>query len=225
MIISHKHRFIFFAVPRTGTHAVRQALRPYLGEDDWEQQALFGKQSIPVPEVAAIGHGHVSFQQIRACLPVETLSSYFKFGFVRNPFDRFVSTCFFLNRHNQRFVGNEVEFMRLAINKVRFRQRVLARPQYRLLTDEHDRLMMDYVGRYETLQESFDDICSQTGLTPSILSRKNESQHQRYECYYDASLKESVAEYYRKDFQLFGYDAGKIAADPLTSQEYTPDTP
>ena len=225
MIISHKHRFIFFAVPRTGTHAVRQALRPYLGEDDWEQQALFGKQSIPVPEVAAIGHGHVSFQQIRACLPVETLSSYFKFGFVRNPFDRFVSTCFFLNRHNQIFVGNEVEFMRQAINKVRFRQRVLARPQYRLLTDEHDRLMMDYIGRYETLQESFDEICRQTGLTPSILSRKNESQHQRYECYYDASLKESVVEYYRKDFQLFGYDAGKIAADPLISQEYTPDTP
>ena len=225
MIISHKHRFIFFAVPRTATHAVRQALRPYLDEDDWEQQALFGKQSIPVPEVAAIGHGHVSFQQIRACLPVEALSSYFKFGFVRNPFDRFVSTCFFLNRHNQRFVGNEVEFMRQAINKVRFRQRVLARPQYRLLTDEHDRLMMDYVGRYETLQESFDEICRQTGLTPSILSRKNESQHQRYECYYDASLKESVVEYYRKDFQLFGYDAGKIAADPLTSQEDTPDTP
>ena len=85
--------------------------------------------------------------------------------------------------------------------------------------------MMDYVGRYETLQESFDEICRQTGLTPSILSRKNESQHQRYECYYDASLKESVVEYYRKDFQLFGYDAGKIAADPLTSKEYTPDTP
>ena len=204
---------------------MRQALRPYLGEDDWEQQALFGKQSIPVPEVAAIGHGHVSFQQINACLPVETLSSYFKFGFVRNPFDRFVSTCFFLNRHNQRFVGNEVEFMRQAINKVRFRQRVLARPQYRLLTDEHDRLMMDYVGRYETLQESFDEICRQTGLTPSILSRKNASQHQRYECYYDASLKELVVGYYRKDFQFFGYDAGKIAADSLTSQEYTPDTP
>ena len=219
MIISHKHRFIFFAVPRTATHAVRQALRPYLDEDDWEQQALFGKQSIPVPEVAAIGHGHVSFQQISACLPVETLSSYFKFGFVRNPFDRFVSTCFFLNRHNQRFVGNEVEFMRQAINKVRFRQRVLARPQYRLLTDEHDRLMMDYVGHYETLQESFDEICRQTGLTPSILSRKNASQHQRYECYYDASLKELVVEYYRKDFQFFGYDAGKIAADPLTSKE------
>jgi hypothetical protein len=219
VIISHKHRFIFFAVPRTATHAVRQALRPHLGEDDWEQQALFGEQSIPVPGIAAIGHGHVSYQQLRACLPAEILSSYFKFGFVRNPFDRFVSTCFFLNRRNDRFTGNEVEFMRRAISNERFRQRVLARPQYRLLTDENDQLMMDYVGQYETLQESFDDICRQGGLVPSGLSHRNESRHRGYECYYDASLKESVVEYYRKDFQLFGYDAGKIAADPLTSKE------
>ena len=204
---------------------MRQALRPHLGEDDWEQQALFGEQSIPIPEVAAIGHGHVSVQQIRACLPAETLSSYFKFGFVRNPFDRFVSTCFFLNRRNDRFAGSEVEFMRRAISNERFRQRVLARPQYRLLTDENDQLMMDYVGQYETLQESFDEVCRQIGLAPAGLSRKNASRHQRYECYYDAFLKESVVEFYRKDFQLFGYEAEKIAADPLTSQEYTPDTP
>ena len=30
MIISHAHRFIFFAVPRTGTHALRAALQPHL---------------------------------------------------------------------------------------------------------------------------------------------------------------------------------------------------
>ena len=197
----------------------------HLGEDDWEQQALFGEQSIPAPGIAAIRHGHVSFQQVRACLPAETWSSYFKFGFVRNPFDRFVSTCFFLNRRNPGFAGNEVEFMRQAINSTRFRQRVLVKAQYRLLTDENDRLVMDYVGRYETLQASFDEICRQIGLTSSGLTKKNASRHQNYECYYDASLKESIAEYYRMDFELFGYDAQKIVAGPLINQEYAPDTP
>lgn len=209
MIISHKHRFIFFAVPRTATHAVRQALRPCLDADDWEQQALFSKQSIPVPGIAAIGHGHVSFQQLRACLPAQIWSSYFKFGFVRNPFDRFVSTCFFLNRRNRGFAGSEVEFMRRAIGRERFRQRVLAIPQYRLLMDENDTLMMDYVGRYETLQESFDEICRQIGITPPELSRKNESRHRDYACYYDVTMQQAVADCYRKDFELFGYDADK----------------
>lgn len=225
MIISHKHRFIFFAVPRTATHAVRQALRAHLGEDDWEQQALFGKQVIPVPDIASIGHGHVSFQQARAYLPAGTVSSYFKFGFVRNPFDRFVSTCFFLNRRNPGFTGNEVEFMRQAIRNTRFRQRVLVSPQYHMLTDGNDTLMIDYVGRYETLQESFDNICSQIGVTPAELSMKNSSRHRQYQCYYDETLKLSVAEFYRKDFELFGYDTEKVVTGSLTGSENRPYTP
>ena len=225
MIISHKHRFIFFAVPRTATHAVRQALRAHLGEDDWEQQALFGKQIIPVPDIASIGHGHISFQQARAFLSTESVSSYFKFGFVRNPFDRFVSTCFFLNRRNPGFTGNEVEFMRQAIRNTRFRQRVLVSPQYQMLTDDNDTLMMDYVGRYETLQESFDNICSQIGVTPSELSMKNSSRHGQYQCYYDETLKSSVAEFYSKDFELFGYDAETVVTGSLTGSENRPYTP
>ena len=193
---------------------MRQALRAHLGKDDWEQQALFGEQSIPVPEIAALRHGHVSFQQARAYLPAETVSSYFKFGFVRNPYDRFVSTCFFLNRRNPGFAGNEVGFMRQAIGNTRFLQRILVRPQHHLLTDDDGTLMMDYVGRYETLQESFDEICRHIGLAPSKLARKNASRHRSYECYYDATLKRAVAGYYRKDFELFGYDTDRIVTGP-----------
>ena len=29
MIVSHRHRFVFFAAPRTGAHAVRAALQPF----------------------------------------------------------------------------------------------------------------------------------------------------------------------------------------------------
>ena len=204
---------------------MRQALRAHLGEDDWEQQALFGRQVIPVPDLASIGHGHVSFQQAKAFLPAESVSSYFKFGFVRNPFDRFVSTCFFLNRRNPGFSGNEAEFMHTAISNIRFRQRVLVSPQYRLLTDDNDTLMMDYVGRYETLQESFDYICRQIGLAPAELSVRNSSRHRHYKCYYDETLKLSVAEFYRKDFELFGYDAEEVVIDSLTGSESRPYTP
>ena len=221
MIISHKHRFIFFAVPRTATHTLRQALRPALGEGDWEQQVLSGRQNIPVPGLAAIGHGHISFQQLREQLPAPTLAGYFKFGFVRNPFDRFVSTCFFLNRRNPGFVGREVEFMRLALGKPRFRQRVLALPQYRLLTDGSGAVMMDYVGCYETLQESYAEICRRIGMAPAGLSRRNASHHQEYACYYDRPLQQAVADYYRKDFELFGYDVEKIVAGPQSGRNGT----
>ena len=55
MIISAKNRFIFAAVPKTGTHAVRQALREHLGPDDLEQVGLFVTKRFPMPELAKIG--------------------------------------------------------------------------------------------------------------------------------------------------------------------------
>ena len=41
MIISHEHRFVFTAIPKTGTHSVRQALREHMSEADLEQVGLF----------------------------------------------------------------------------------------------------------------------------------------------------------------------------------------
>ncbi|WP_273878138.1 sulfotransferase family 2 domain-containing protein, partial [Serratia liquefaciens] len=79
------------AVPKTGTHAVRQALREHLAEDDLEQVGLFVNRRFPWPRLAAIGHGHLALRQVRPYLGDETFGAYCKFAFVRNPFDRFVS--------------------------------------------------------------------------------------------------------------------------------------
>ena len=48
MIISHQHRFIFVAVPKTGTHSVRQALREHLDHEDIEQVGLFVNKAVPL---------------------------------------------------------------------------------------------------------------------------------------------------------------------------------
>ena len=95
MIISHRHRFVFTAIPKTGTHSVRQALREQLGPDDLEQVRLFVEKRLPWPELARLGHGHISLAELRPVLGEEMFGDYFKFAFVRNPFERFVSYCAF----------------------------------------------------------------------------------------------------------------------------------
>lgn len=206
MIVSHRHRFIFFAVPRTASHSLRQALRAHLGADDWEQQMLSGRQTLPVPEIAALGHGHVSLRQARAHLPREVHDGYFKFAFVRNPFDRFVSACCFLNRGNPDFPGNERTFMKRALSRPQFRRRVLIVPQTDLLTDGPGHPAMNYIGCFETLQDSYAEICGHLGLPAAALDPVNASPRDAWRRYYDDELAGAVSDYYQADLRAFGYD-------------------
>lgn len=205
MIVSHQYRFIFFAVPRTGTHSVRQALRRHLGEGDWEQQMLTGRSVLPVPQIAALGHGHVSVRQAREWLPASVWRDYYKFAFVREPFDRFVSVCCFLHRGVAGFAGQERQFMQAALARPRFRRRVLAAPQWELLADQEGRLGVDFLGRYERLEADLRRIAAELALPPLSLPHANASRRRSSTGYYDATLKAAVADFYRQDFQQLGY--------------------
>lgn len=207
MIISHRHRFIFFAVPKTGTHTIRQALGPHLGADDWEQQELFERKRLPIAQLARLRHGHISVRQLKPLLPPDTWDGYFKFAFVRNPFDRFVSTCFFLSRNQPGVQQNAVAFMKRALRTPRFRQRILVRPQAALLADETGTVPLDEVGRFEDLQESCERIFDRIGLPAPQLAKRNASQHDEYAKYYDDELRSMVAGFYQADFVTFGYPA------------------
>tara|TARA_B110000967_G_C18728538_1_gene481419 strand:- start:311 stop:934 length:624 start_codon:yes stop_codon:yes gene_type:complete len=205
MIVSHAKQFIFFAVPKTGTHAVRELLSIHKGADDWEQQVLFGKQLSPIPEIAKIQHGHISAQQIEPYLDKSVWQDYFKFAIVRNPFDRFISICFFLNRQNPLFLETPLQWMKSAIQAKEFRARVLVKPQFLQLSDAQGNIAMDYVGRYETLQNSVDEICLSLKVESSQLQKRNTSEHQQYREYYDEELKSAVEIVYAEDLRRFNY--------------------
>lgn len=210
MIISQKSKYIYFAVPKTATHSVREALHHHAKKSDWEQQALYvdeaiGKQRIPIPEIALIGHGHITVNQIKPHISVDQWQQSFKFALVRNPFDRFISVCFFLNRKNPEFLTSSLGWMKSALSHPRFQQRVLVRPQVQQLTDEKSHVAMDFVGRYETLQESMDLVNDTLGFSRTPLNVKNKSAHGDYRSYYDDELFGLVTDFYKADIESFGY--------------------
>ena len=205
MIISHAHKFIFFAVPKTGTHAVREVLRMHLSADDWEQQMLTGNQTLPIPEIAQIGHGHVTVREIRPYLSQEIWNEYHKFAFIRNPFDRFVSVCAFLNRENPAFARSPLLWMKEALSRPRFRERVLVREQFEQLCNEERELAIDSAYRYESLQESLDIVLGKLSLPSSPLNVLNSSEHKAYSEYYDDELKGLVQALYNTDIEKFNY--------------------
>jgi len=108
--------------------------------------------------------------------------------------------------------------------------------QYDFLHDEAGKLLVNFVGKYETLQAGFDTVCARLGLPPTRLPWVNRSleggrptslrelrkQLRRalwswerkhtfghYTEYYDDESKDFVARLYRKDIEAFGYSFGQ----------------
>ena len=205
MIISRRHRYIFFPIPKTGTHAVRRALREHMGPEDLEQVGLFVHKRFPFPEFANIQHGHIRSQDIRPVLGEAEFRSLFKFAFVRNPFDRFVSYCAFMGRENGVFEQQPLRFMKHMIRAPASTNHLLFQPQHRMLTDESGALEIDFVGRHETLQASYDQVCERIGIASAPLERVNASRHRPWQEYYDPELVGLVSAVYARDLELFDY--------------------
>lgn len=205
MIISFRHKFIFAAIPKTGTHAVRQALRAHLGPDDIEQVGLFVQKKFPIPELAALQHGHLSLAQVRPFLSGEQFDEFFKFAFVRNPFDRFISYCAFMTRVRGELETRPHQVMRHYIDNPQW-QHVLFQPQYTFVSDDSGKLISDYVGRVEAMQRSYDEIASRIGIPGSRLEKVNSTKRRDYRGYYTPELVEAVAKLYARDLELFGYE-------------------
>ncbi len=205
MIISILHRFIFVAIPKTGTHAVRRALREQMGPQDMEQVGLFVHSELPVPDLARLGHGHISLRQLRPYMKPADFDAYFKFAFVRNPFDRFVSYCAFVTREDGEFDRDPQKVMREFLDDPPH-DHILFQPQHLMLTGPDGELLTDYVGRFEEIQQSYDKLCERLAIPTAILEQVNSSRRRDYREYYDQSLTDGVAKLYARDLELFGYD-------------------
>lgn len=205
MIISSTHKFIFVAIPKTGTHSVRRALRVHMGPEDLEQVGLFVQRSLPMPELARIGHGHITLAQVRPFMKPADFETFFKFAFVRNPFDRFVSYSSFITRENGHFDRDPHKVMRYFLANPPM-DHVLFRPQHEFVSDVDGSLLTDYIGRVEHMQQSYDEICGRIGIPSAALDQVNSSRRKDYRDYYDQSLIDGVAKLYARDLELFGYE-------------------
>ncbi|MGF7150719.1 hypothetical protein FHS96_004377 [Sphingomonas zeicaulis] len=206
MIVSHRHRFIFVAVPKTGTHSVRHALRAHMGPDDIEQARLFVEKQFPFPELARVGHGHLSFEEVRPFIGDEAFARYLKFAFVRNPFDRFISYCAFATSKQGSFDRDPQGVMRHFLFVAPPHHHMVFRPQHSFLVDPNGNLQADMLGKVEEMQASYDGICGRLSIPTTTLGRENSSRRGDYRAYYDQELIDGVAALYARDLELFGYD-------------------
>ena len=142
----------------------------------------------------------------------------FVFCFVRNPWDRLVSSYFFLKQGGHpkfraedtadfnEYFGEHETFRDMLINwDDRYYNQIHFRPQYQWICDSNDRLIPQYIGRFENIQHDYNVICDKLGLPRKKLPHANNSKHKHYTEYYDETTRQIVAEKYIKDIELFDY--------------------
>ena len=77
-------------------------------------------------------------------------------------------------------------------------------PQIKWLVDEHDQLLVDFVGRFENLGEDFRKICQSLNLKLT-LGHKKKSNRQSYRDYYSSENRDLIADKFASDIQFFDY--------------------
>ena len=115
-------------------------------------------------------------------MPREYFQQLFKFAFVRNPWDLQVSSYHHLRRERPHLLAEHSEFgdfLRWKLNPGRpyqFHIDTSLECQSDYVTDLRGELIVDYIGRYETLHEDFAEICQRIGIGPVTLPHKRRAK-------------------------------------------------
>jgi len=226
-MICRDYNCLFVHIPKTGGQSIEQFFMDLLHLDWDKDRSTLYLQSNDDPALGTEKLAHLSAAEYVDCghLSQEEFSGFFKFSFVRNPWSRILS------EYRYRNYFHHLSFRDFVLNKMpkpgwddKYRH---VMPQYGMLYDQQGKLLVDFVGLFETLQQDFDRVCEHLGITDSLLPHRNPSdkksrdlkrkirnylymngENQRRDVaeFYDDETRAAVAEYYRKDIKTFGFE-------------------
>jgi hypothetical protein len=217
MLISHEEpKFIFIHIQKTGGVSISNLLRRY-------------------SPTTTPGRGLRHISARRALKQVENPDDYFKFAFVRNPWDRLVSWYTMIDEARKGVADGTAEPMtrRLIKKNNLFKYVLRCGPtfdefvknctekqwmgngyysftfnQLRYLTDKNGEVLVDYIGRFENLAQDISHVFDKLGLEASQLEipHENRSAHSHYSEMYTPETREIVRKRFRRDIEFFGYE-------------------
>lgn len=163
-------------------------------------------------------HHSISYYQI--IYPWLTFRRYFKFSFVRNPYDRLVSAFLYMQKGGGN--ASDAEWSRIHADDLvdfkTFVARALVRPkvfgamhfqpQINYLQDFRSSFPIEFVGRYERLEEDFERVAKKLNVNRKLqwINRTDTRKIVPYQEFYDDQTRGIVANLYSEDLRLLGYD-------------------
>lgn len=206
MPVCFDREIIFIHVPRTGGQSILKMMDMWYGDDKrWKH--LFGwgndyeMSHMPVTAIA----DHIGQDKFRR---------YFKFAFIRNPWERLLSTYFKQDLITKSCLSFDQDFINFVyelekkwkvINEKKHIHKSHLIPQAEIVCNDDDVLMVDFLGRFEEFQENVDKIRERLNITKQA-SKINGTGHKPYQEYYNKDTVEIIRRLYHRDIRLFNYE-------------------
>ena len=156
---------------------------------------------------------------------INEFEDYYKFTFVRNPFDRLVS-CYenkfhtdqtsvgvmikdlIYDRYLMGYLGRAKGFKSFALRVCRIPDKIAERhfisQSFKMLRDDGS-LIPDYVGKFENFQQDYEYIRNRFDLMPLPHYNHTKKEKENWMDYYDMETAQKVYKRYQRDIELFGY--------------------
>ena len=210
-MISHKHKCIFVHIPKTAGTSINSFFYPGVvfktREPDYEK--LFGW----CPE-RKLHMQHATAKQLleTGLIKQEHWDEYFKFSFVRNPWDRAYSDYIWLQKFSKingsfkSFINKEKEFKEVLNDN--------SNPSFlgdhlweqSSFFDLEGKYKVDFIGRFENFNEDVTTILNKLSIDEEFKVFENKGKRKSdYSLFYTNSNKKLVESKYKRDIKYFNY--------------------
>jgi len=213
MPISHQYKCIFVHIPRTGGSSIEHALKIFGVAGEEKTLQMFGRIKPGVRDKYSFlsnYYQHLTATNLKRILSEKNWNGYFKFAFVRNPWERMVS--FYFNKDPDLIDEARQQGINLAdttfeefLSRIKQVNHVYTLEQHKFIINENGKLIVDFVGRFEDLGNDFKKIYERIGIHAK-LGHYNRSVHKPYREYFNDETKEITRKMYEKDIEVFQYE-------------------
>jgi len=200
-MINHKHKCIFIHIPRTAGTALEIAIQGHPQREDHLGDRMYWRKHLQA--------------SVAKQLYSEYWDDYYKFSFVRNPWDRVVSLARFPKFYHVNITNTIVDISNYITNTEQiekdprvptdgYRDWQIDNGVYCNILNEP----LDFIGKYENLETDFNRVCEAIGLSCDVIPTWQPAYSQgrdHYSTHYTDQTREQIRARYEHDIQKFNY--------------------
>ncbi len=220
-MISHKYKCIFFHIPKTAGTSIEKKLEHFKTfkrgiQDHRTVKDIEPLSSHDLLKISKLGDLTLVAKRLRnrlmgkGSVSKQHYDTYFKFTFVRNPWARVFS--WYMNvmrdKKHQKDLGisHNCSFKQFLNDHL---DQWALRPQLFWVTNSNGEIPLDFIGRFEKLQQDFAHVCDVLNIKDNSLPKLISGANPPYVDMYDEDMKNIVSQRYTDEIHFFKFEFGE----------------